>query len=61
MTIHTIQLAIFNIDKQWVYINIEEYKNKASLDLRLKEIRKGIKTARLDYQINVSSSQLIKQ
>lgn len=60
MTIHTIQLAILNMDKQWVYINIEEYKNKASLDLRLKEIRKGIKTARLDYQINVSSSQLIK-
>ena len=61
MTIHTIQLAIFNIDKQWVYINIEECKDKASLDLRLKEIRKGIKTAKLDYQINVSSSQLIKQ
>lgn len=60
MTIHTIQLAIFNIDKQWVYINIEECKDKSSLDLRLKEIRKGIKTAKLDYQINVSSSQLIK-
>lgn len=59
MTIHQINLDIFGTGKNLSFV-VGQFENKKIANLRLKEIRADIKTAKLDYQINVSSSQLIK-